>query len=366
MQNKIKQIATLSVFLLLIGIGSLWAILKPADAFSATERRNLAAFPPLSLETVGSGDFMKNFEQYATDQFPLREPFRRTKAMSAKYLFFRKENNGLYEVNSNLSKLDYPLSEASVDRAAERFQFVFDTYLADTETRAYLAVIPDKNAFLAEQNGYPAMDYDALYERIYEKTPFLTPIELRGELTLSDFYRTDSHLRQECLLPVADRILSAMGTRGEAEHETVSTPYPFYGVWHGQAALPVNPDSLSYLTGDALDSMKAYDHQNGREIPLFDETLAQGKDPYEAFLSGSLSLVSVENPKAESDRELIVFRDSFGSAIGPLLAEGYRKVTLVDIRYLHPSLLGHYLEFDSQDVLFLYSTSVLNHSETIK
>ena len=90
------------------------------------------------------------------------------------------------------------------------------------------------------------------------------------------------------------------------------------------------------------------------------------RDLYEGFLSGSRSLLTIENPNAASDRELIIFRDSFGSSIAPLLVQEYAKVTLVDIRYLQIDLLGRFLEFNGQDVLFLYSTLVLNNSETIK
>ena len=41
------------------------------------------------------------------------------------------------------------------------------------------------------------------------------------------------------------------------------------------------------------------------------------------------------------------------------------KITLVDIRYISPAYLGRFIEFDGQDVLFLYSTLVLNNSDTI-
>ena len=61
-----------------------------------------------------------------------------------------------------------------------------------------------------------------------------------------------------------------------------------------------------------------------------------------------------------------MFRDSFGSSLAPLLLEGYARVTLVDIRYISPALLDRFISFADQDVLFLYSTSVLNSSETIK
>ena len=93
---------------------------------------------------------------------------------------------------------------------------------------------------------------------------------------------------------------------------------------------------------------------------------AYGKDPYEMFLSGSLSLITIENPNATTDKELVIFRDSFGSSIAPLLVEGYAKVTLVDIRYVASDLVGRFVDFENQDVLFLYSTLVLNNSVTLK
>lgn len=92
----------------------------------------------------------------------------------------------------------------------------------------------------------------------------------------------------------------------------------------------------------------------------------RGERPYELFLSGSISLLSIENPNAETDRELIVFRDSFGSSLAPLLAEGYAKITLADIRYLPSSQMGKLLDFTDTDVLFLYSVPVLNNSDTLK
>ena len=61
-----------------------------------------------------------------------------------------------------------------------------------------------------------------------------------------------------------------------------------------------------------------------------------------------------------------MFRDSFGSSITPLLIEGYSSITLVDIRYLASNRLGKYVDFTDCDVLFLYSTGVLNNSSTLK
>ena len=39
---------------------------------------------------------------------------------------------------------------------------------------------------------------------------------------------------------------------------------------------------------------------------------------------------------------------------------------MVDIRYVQIDILDRFLEFNGQDVLFLYSTLVLNNSNSIK
>ena len=99
---------------------------------------------------------------------------------------------------------------------------------------------------------------------------------------------------------------------------------------------------------------------------MYDMEKAGGKDPYEMFLSGTRAVLTVENPQAVTEKELIVFRDSFGSSLVPLLMEGYQKITVLDIRYVNSSMLGQFVEFGGQDVLFLYSTMLLNNSLALK
>ena len=101
-------------------------------------------------------------------------------------------------------------------------------------------------------------------------------------------------------------------------------------------------------------------------MPVYSMELAQGRDPYEMYLGGSKSLITIENPDALSSKELVIFRDSFGSSISPLLIESYSKITLVDIRYIMSANVGMFVDFDNQDVLFLYSLPVLNNSVTMK
>ena len=363
-KNKIICISAAVFF----AAGFFLCVFLPKSDYLTSERRRAALRPEFSLDAVKSGRYMKGFEAWTVDTFPFREPFRTVQALTATRIFLRKDNNGLYEYEGMLAAAEYPLNEASVVQAADRFGEVCERWLTE-ENRVYLAVIPDKNCFLADKSGHLSLDYEKLERLMTDRMAYATFLPVRDLLEAGDYYRTDTHWRQERITDVAERLLQGMGASdgtGSADYETHTSEYAFYGVYYGQAALPAEPDELRYLTGGAIDGCRVYDWQNKKEIPVYDMELAAGKDPYEMFLSGPLSLVTIENPEISNGKRLVIFRDSFGSSIAPLLAGSYEKITLVDIRYINPELLGAFVDFSGCDVLFLYSTLVLNHSETLK
>ena len=89
-------------------------------------------------------------------------------------------------------------------------------------------------------------------------------------------------------------------------------------------------------------------------------------DKYDIFLDGASSYIEITNPNNTSGRELVIFRDSFGSSLAPLLIEAYSKITLIDTRYINKDTYLNMLEFTNQDILFLYSTLIVNSSSILK
>ncbi len=372
--KKIKNIVFLSVFTLVLFSVSLACFLKPADAFSDAERRALAQMPNLDVQTLLSGEFMDGFETYTTDQFPARDWLRGFKAWWSETIFQKKDNNGLFLAEGHISKIDEPLNAEMLTHAAERFAHIYDTYLKDTDANVYFSVVPDKNMFLAEKNGYPSIDYPQLITAMREKTDYMEYIDILPLLSLEDYYTTDTHWRQEKITDVADALVSAMQPEMQkqypADYYTVhAVEYPFYGVYAGQYARKVKADSLSYLTNSALQDYIVSYYDTGKPVigAMYNMDKAAGKDPYEMFLSGAAPLIMIENPDAAQKRELVLFRDSFGSSIAPLLMRDYSKITLVDIRYIQSDFIGNFVDFQSADaVLFLYSSSLLNNSLALR
>lgn len=368
MKNKIiKRIG-------IISIGAIWLLLSfllwfsPPDEISINERRKLTQFPGINYKSILSGEFMKDFEQYAKDQFPNRFGFRTLKAYAKFYPLRQKDNNDIYIKDGYAVKLEYPLNENSIKKAGDKFNSLYEKYMKDKNVSVFFSLIPDKGYFLSEANGYPTMDYNKLFEIMEQNNKYGKHIKIADILEIDDYYKTDIHWKQEELIKVADKIGDELGINKKniEDYREVEVQVPFYGVYYGHSALPMKPDKLIFLTNDMIENSKVYNLEKNEINSVYDLEKLQGNDLYDVFLSGAAAFLTIENPNAETDKELVVFRDSFGSSLVPLLLHGYSKMTMIDIRYIASDLIGEYMEFDNQDVLFLYSTTILNSSPMLK
>ena len=354
MSDKIKSIVLVALSAVLIFGLATWNILADDIEYSESERRVLASLPEISAKTIFNGKFTKEFEAYTQDQFPLRNEFRSLKTWTVLFGLNQMENNDLYIENGYISKLDYPLKQPMMDNAAEKFTKIYNKFINGTNTKVYLSIVPDKNYFLAPEYGHLHYDYASMIDSFKASVPFMEYIDVTDKLSIDDYYRTDTHWRQEAI--------------EDAEYTVNIVDGPFYGVYCGQIAIPQKPDVLKYVTLDSFKDVKVTSYDTGSPVvkQIYNMEAAHGRDPYEMFMAGSDALLVVENPNATTDKELVIFRDSFGSSISPYFIEAYSKITLVDIRYIQSDMLGFFIKFNNQDVLFMYSTMMLNSSSVFK
>ncbi len=365
--KKIRAIGTIVIVVIWVAlVGFSW--FGPAKDISTAERRPLKQWPGITWENVLGGKFMKDFESYSLDQFPLRDTFRELKSLYHYYVMQYSDNNDIYIADGYAAKQEYPLNPVGLEHALKRFNHLYEKYLKEQGSQVVTAVIPDKGYYLAEANGYLAMDYETLFKTVQQQMPWSEHVDLTDLLSIEDYYYTDTHWRQENLLPVAGALSEALGvTPPEATDFTkVKLEKPFYGVYYGQAALPMSGEDMYLLESELLGDCTVFNYENNATTDVYDMDKLDGLDMYEVYLSGSISLLTITNPNAATDKELIIFRDSFGSSVAPLLVQDYKTVTLVDIRYIFSDMLDKHIDFHGQDVLFLYSTLVLNNGTTLK
>ena len=79
----------------------------------------------------------------------------------------------------------------------------------------------------------------------------------------------------------------------------------------------------------------------------------------------------IANERLSIKHLYILARDSFGSSITPLLAQGYSEVVMLDLRYIMSNVLSSpaiskLIGFENADILVLYSSLVLNDAMSMK
>lgn len=349
---------------------ALGGLLLPDGAVSTSERRPLKQWPGLSWQAFTSGGFAQELDSYMLDQIPFRDAFLRLNAWLRLDVLGQRDIDGAYRLDGRAYQLDYPLDTNSVKYSMSRFNAVLDRYLADTPT--YLSIIPDKNYFVAEAAGYPSLDYEELVSIARGSLSRGTYIDLFDALEISDYYRTDPHWSQDRLAGAVDSLMEGMGRewRFDASHYEARELSPFYGAYYARVGMSVEPDVLKYLTNDMIDSVRVKllnDDGTFKDASVYAPDRFNGIDGYDVFLHGAQPVVTLENPAALTDDELIVLRDSFGSSIAPLLCGEYARITLIDIRYISPDLLGEYVDFsDATAALVLVSTTLLNSGGALR
>lgn len=357
MKNKNKNFIIAAGFFIIIFATFLINIFIKDKDISTSERRKLSQFPKFSISKITSGKFAKEFDKYSVDQFVGRDFFRKRKSFNSMYIFKQKDNNKLFEKNGAIYKIEYPLDTNNVQKSANKIYEIYTKYLQNMNV--YYSIIPDKNYYL-KNDDHLKIDYNKLFSIMNDTLNEIKYIDITKSLNLEDYYKTDLHWRQEKLDKVVNTIRNDMNLEKENSNYEIKEIGEYYGTYYGQLGIDVNPDKMYILTNDIIKNCTTYNYETKEtgKIYNYKKTI----DKYDTYLYGATPLITIENPNSNTDKELLLFRDSFGSSLAPLLVQNYKKITLIDIRYISSKLLDQYIEFENQDVLFLYSCIILNQN----
>ena len=185
MSDKIKDYIVIAAFALIIFGTLLINTITPDSTVSKSERKSLQQFPKIAWASIFEKaddtkpisvkkrvdtfskeikKFTKDFETYASDQFVGRDAYRRLKASIVFNVFRHSDNNDIYIAEGQASKYISKVNDAAIDMIIKGYNHVYNTMLKDGPN-VYFSIIPDKNYFIAEENGYPSIDYEAFVNK---------------------------------------------------------------------------------------------------------------------------------------------------------------------------------------------------------
>ena len=359
MKELFKKI-TVGVFCLIIVSLMAAHILLPDRDISTSERRHLASLPSFSANSLMSGTYMQNMEKYLSDQFPLRETFRSVGSIS-ELTFGRLDVNDIYSHNGYLATLDYEYDENAVKKSADKLNYAAETLGG----KYYTALIPAKDYYIND-SVHPVLDYDALRESFNDSSDGVS-IDISSKLTLGDYYKSDSHWRQEKITAIARDIVEEMGYAAPEISYTENRLNGFRGVYAGQSAVWQKSEDIVYLTWEGYDKIKVKAIGGECDALYTVEKAKTSVDMYDVFLGGAVPLIFIENENAVNDATLFVFRDSYGSSMAPLLSAYFKNIVVIDFRYVTlDNAVKLCNEYSPDATLAMLSCGVVKNGEMLK
>ena len=373
MSKKYSTFITALFCLFLFGFGAA-LILSPSRDFSDQENRFLAQFKAPTLKTLRSGEFMEKFEDYVTDQFPLRDQWIQLKAYSERALG-KQENNKVY-FGTDGQTLFAQFNAPSPGDLEQKVGFV-NALGQNLTVPVYFSLVPDKSwawAMFLPENA-PNIDDGSTIEKAQALCgDRVTYIDLRTMLTgeRDAFYRTDHHWTtmgarlafqrlmsgMDLVRPIAAEDLNGLSYQGLSYTEVSGS---FYGTTYSSSgAAWVEPDSIYAVIpeGGTGGRVTVDRYPEGVAIPggLYYPEKLEVKDKYAYFLGGNQPLCVIKNPDAASGK-LLVIRDSYADSLAPFLAEEFQEVHLFDLRYNNTALTQYVADNGIDQVLVLYSAA---------
>ena len=387
MSKKYSVFITALFCLFTFGFG-IALILSPSRDFSEQENRYLSQFKAPTLATIRSGEFMEDFEDYVTDQFPLRDQWVQLKALSERALG-KQENNGVY-FGTDGQTLFAHFTAISDEELAQRVGFV-NKLAGNVDVPVYFSLVPDKSWVLSRllPANAPNVDDNSTIQRAAElcgkNVNFidLTWV-LKDTCGNSDpsendnFYRTDHHWTTMGAQRAYQALMEGMGLTHQAENmdelsyqvlSYTEVSDSFYGTTYSASGAGwIKPDSIYTMIpeGGTKGHVTVTRYPEGQPIEggLYYPEKLEVKDKYAYFLGGNQPLCVIKNPDAVGGK-LLVIRDSYSDSLAPFLAEQFQEVHLFDLRYNNLSLKQYVADNGIDQVLVLYSANNFNTDKNL-
>ena len=362
MSKKYSIFITVLFCLFIFGFGIAQFVVADKE-FSEQENRYLAGFTPPTFETLKSGKFMEDFEDYIIDQFPLRDQWIQLKAWCEKTMG-KQENNSVY-LGTDGNTLFAQYTRPSLEELAKRIGYV-NKLAGNVNVPVYFALIPDKSFVWADRlpNNAPLVDNGSV---IKDAAGLVSGnvnwIDLSGAFSGDEvFYRTDHHWSTMGAHQGYVALMNAMnGSAAMGNYDGLREPTlvsdAFFGTTYSSAGAGwVAPDEMYTWIPENMFNVTSYHSGAPAKGQLYDESFLEKKDKYSMFLGGNQPLCVIENEQSEGGK-LLVIRDSYSDSLAPFLGLDYSEVHLWDLRYNRMSLKTYIAENNIDQVLVLYSNS---------
>ena len=205
MKNKnLLKFITIAFFLVFIFSVPIITLFTEDKKISEIENKILTQLPRISFENISSKRFMKNLDNYTSDQFPFRTNFIKLKN-TYNYIIGQREFRDVYVGKDNRLMEEYKFNKESVDKNISNI-LKFSSYMYESKNiKSKLMVVPTSIAFYKNDlpefsitnNQKDSLNYINNSILDYDFLSFYTPYNvLNKNKDKYIYYNTDHHWTQ--------------------------------------------------------------------------------------------------------------------------------------------------------------------------
>lgn len=337
-----------------------------------------------SSQEIFSGEWSKQVESYISDQFPARDTWMRNyvhfqRAVGKTYLndkYAVDDTSGWIISKPAVAKSEKELTSFATDLqklseglAEKRIPFTFYSLPAKaTYSREPSPSYMPEDAGIANNERLHKLVTAAGVDniRLYD--------EMKNDLSAEQyFFKTDHHWTMRGAYTGYEALIKTMSEQlGETiqpipykEDNAYCLPNKFAGSWNKILYMTVdNHDQICYneppsfatqftiYDGTIEGGVTApYDAVYGRAKKMSPDTVVNYADAY----SRDFAELTIINEDYDSDKHIVVIKDSYFNAIQFHVASHFKKLTILDLRYLEKDVIPYLQNVQPDYVLLAYN-----------
>lgn len=351
------------IFLFFLIIAFAFNLFSKDKKYSESENRMLAQKPEFSMANLASGKYMKDMEDYVTDQFFIRDKWINLKVLEDLALG-KRESNGVY-----IGKKDHlmEIPTAPNQKALDNNLDAISNFSAShPDINTVMTLIPNAAYVynhLVPRNA-PVRDQEADIKYVQSAVgTSLNFVDLTKTMTSHKdeeiYYKTDHHWTTLGAKYAFDALSTALGIDSPTQEYTIyPVTHSFQGTLTSKSGYDKGKDTIElYIPQNVnTDCLVNFVDEGKRTASMYESAALENKDKYEVFFGGNHSRIDISTPM-EGKKNLLLFKDSYANCFIPFLVPYYRNTIVIDPRYYYDNIESLITDNEITDILFLYNVN---------
>lgn len=372
MEKKTKKISAV-IFVIIIFLIPIIFIFKDKKTFSEAENRKLAKKPDLKLSAIVDKSFMRDMDNFLSDNFPDRITWVKAK-MGIDRIMGKEIINDIYlGDNMLIEKLPVPDYE-EVDNSI----WAINDFSQHYDTDVFFMLAPTSAGIYPEQLPKNAPQIDQLRFISYANVSFddVNVINISGTMYSEKenyiYYRTDHHWTSYGAYLAYKQAASQLGfspidyDKFSIEHASENFRGTFYSKCFYDEVKEDTIDIYSYENGNKVKSVILNDGIEQIETDsIYFKDFLNKNDKYCVFLGQNRSYTNIKTDET-NNKKILVIKDSYANSFIPFLVNHYSEIAVIDLRYVKTSITEFVNPDDYDQTLFLYNASTFSKETNIK